>query len=157
MVFFDLFGIGWRRAMRDLPAVAAKLGLRFIVSSDRRVIGRIEGDYQSRNVSIAPDNNALILFSVTGLPRMFLSTKVYEKKNNDLRSKVFNRFFRTRTTNRSEAVVQTIDNSGAALDLLPAFSRRWKRKLDFFEVSEDGIRLSLKYGMNSYVPAKDFE
>ncbi len=154
---FDFFGIGRRRAKRDFPAVAETLGLTFSASRDRSEIGEIKGEYEGRNVTISPDRNATILFSTAGLPDVFLSTKVYEKKNFDTGNSAFDSFFLTRSMSKPEKVRRQIENSGAALDYLPVFSRRWKRKLDFFEISEDGIRLSLKYGMNSYVPAKDLE
>ncbi len=155
--FFDFFGIGRRHARRDFPAVAEKLGLTFVAASDGSDIGSIKGEYAGRKVSISPDDNATILFNVSGLPKLFLSTKVYEKKNFDTGNDVFDGFFLTRNMNKPDAVVRQIGNSGAALDFLSEFSHRWKRKLEYFEVTGDGIRLSLKYGMNSYVPAKDLE
>lgn len=155
--FYDFFGFGWRQAKRDFPGMADNLGMNYITPHDQSEIGKIEGKYQGRNVTIAPDQNGLVFFETFALPKMFLSTKDYQKENFNTRNEVFNSFFNTRTTNRNETVVHQIDSCGAALNFLSVFGRRWKRKLDYFEVSENGIRLSLKYGMNSYVPAKDLE
>ena len=156
-LFLDFFGFGYRRARRDFPAAAEALGLTFVAASDPGGIGEIKGEYRGRKVTIAPDRNAIILFSVAGLPNLFLSTKVYEKKNFDTGNSVFDGFFRTRSMNKPEQLVHRINDSGTALDFLSAFNSRWKRKLDYFSVTKDGIDLKLKYGMNSYVPVKDLE
>jgi hypothetical protein len=155
--YFDIIGVGRRRAKRQFPVVAKKLGLNFVASSDRSEIGRIEGNYQGRKIRIAPDENATMLYRISGLPDIFLSTKVYERENIDTGNMVFDSFFRTRNIKRPDSIVDRINKRGAALEFLHDFNRRWKRKLEYFEVSDEGIRLSFKHGMNGYMPATDLE
>ena len=162
LFFLDITKRGWRRAERELPNLAQKLGLEFSKGKFKYEIGKIHGQYQGRAVHIMPDNNASAQVEFFHRPKLEMSTYRTQRRyppeglfDFDSGNKSFNDFFQTRFANPE--ICEKLAQSAHQLNYLNQFKSKWKRILRFLTVNERGISCSVKYGQATYIPADILE
>lgn len=162
LMFLDLGGLGHQKAARELPGLAAKLGLHFSEAELIREIGSIQGDYRGRDTRILVDH-ATILLQLRTAESLTLATYAPQRRHPpsglvefETGNRSFDRFFQTRYA-RPE--VPRENASRGELDFVRIFKKRWGRCIDFLVVGDGGgIRCKLKYGFSgTYIPAHVLE
>lgn len=78
LFFLDITKMGWRRAARDLPEFAAKMGLHFLQGKFDYEIGEIRGTFHGRPIAVMPDDQASI--DVTLLGRLEIQMGTYQSR-----------------------------------------------------------------------------
>ncbi|MDX2440596.1 MAG: hypothetical protein QNK40_08600 [Desulfobacterales bacterium] len=165
--YLDMTKLGWKRARKNFPNVAAKLGLEHFSPKLKIKIGEIKGEFNGYQIRIRPDYRAIIEVTQIGSlrfrsSRLMLSTSKSQiisppegVRQFDSGNSKFDTFFQTRYALPDLAKLLTDDAS--KLVCLEQFRKTWKNKLRLVEVGDSGIRCSLKYGLSTYIPAETLE
>ena len=166
-LYLDMTKLGWKRARKNFPNVAAQFGLEYLLPKLNYQIGEIKGEYNGYKISIRPDDLAFIGVTQIGSSRFDnlrfkLSTSQsqltsppegmmqFESGNSE-----FDAFFNTRYAIHDAAIILT--NNPSNLVYIGQFRKAWKNKICYVEVDDFGVRCSLKYGVSSYIPADILE
>jgi len=153
--YFDIFWFGFRACKKNLKKTAIQLNLKFIPPTYKYEIGKVEGLYKGYNVQIEPDSNATITVALKNMPNIEFRKSKNQKVNPKHidGGKYFNEFFKTRTAHKHDKVEKGIQASKNEFAFLKE-STLAKSYIDYLSVDEYDLRISLKHGFNSYIPAK---
>ena len=166
-LYLDMTKLGWKRARKNFPNVAAQFGLEYLLPKLNYQIGEIKGEYNGCKISVRPDNLAFIEVTQIGdsrfdSSRLELSTSEPQLTSPpkgmiqfDSGNSGFDRFFITRYA--IEDVAKIFTNNTEKLVYIGQFSKNWKDKICYLQAGANGVRCSLKYGVSSYIPAEILE
>ena len=149
----DILGIGRRKAMREFPKEAERLGLSLKTRRPKE-FGVYKGKYKGYFFTIDPDSNATIYLRMKTLPGLALNT-IYHKTNFNTGNSTFDHLFTERRA--SPKIRENLCKSTELINFVGVFGNRWKGKYRFIRVVEDGIYFSFKYGSGHYIPASILE
>ena len=149
----DMLGFGKKKAMREFPEEAKKLGFR-LKTSRHGQFGVYSGKYNGYFFTIDPDSNATIHLSMPTIPGLRLST-IYNKTDFETGSPGFDQLFSERSA--PPEIREKLCGAKKLLAFADTFGTRWKKKCRFIKVVQDGIYCSFKYGSSSYIPAPVLE
>lgn len=153
LLYLDITGLGRKKALREFPKAAKKLGFSLKASRSRQ-FGVYTGIYKGYGFNIDPDSNATIYLRMPPIAGLKLST-YKDKTNFDTGDHGFDNLFIERTA--SPELGQKLSEATQLLTFVDQFGSRWKRKYRFIEIVEDGIYCSLKYGNGKYIPGSVLE
>ncbi len=157
--FFDFTGFGWRKAKKEFSNAGKKLGLNFIKPKYKFNIGELKGVYENHEVVVVPDDGAKIKIKLDYDGNMELRTVSdnYTSPPNGMQhiqanGSVFNSFFKTRYAHASLA--SKISQSDELAQFIKIFKGKWGRKIEYLEINNSSLIVSMKYGKESYIPSK---
>ena len=149
--YLDFTGIGKRKAIKEFPIAAQELGFELTSKRSSQNFGFFNGHYQGYEFNITPDYSAKIILTIKPIQGLKeISTApgsiIFTSQNQQ-----FDNLFKTReaTKKLSPIIQQATRFQKTAL----AFGHKWQRPTDFIGIDENEIRVTLKYGHGSYIPA----
>lgn len=149
--------LGWKRARKNFPGVAAQLGLEHLSPKLKIKIGEIKGEFSGYQVRIRSDYRATIEVTQIGSlrfrsSRLMLSTSKSQiislpkgMTQFDSGSSEFDTFFRTRYA--IPEFIKILTDDASKLVCLEQFRKTWGNKLRLVEVGDSGIRCYLNMGL----------
>ena len=163
LLWIPVQALGHRRALRQLPGVAAQLGLARLPGSAEPRFGGLGGDILGRSTLVEPEDEARIsaLFQTRKTLELHESPRGTHPPQGMIEfetpNSAFNRMFRTR-----RAAKETADTLCSTPDLLAdivRFSDRWLWSLRYLAVEGSRVSCSLRYGhpWSRYVPPRVLE
>jgi hypothetical protein len=149
------------RAMRDFPALAAKLGLVHRPSLHQGAIGGLSGEYQGYRVYIDPDDQRAISLRFEHEP--LVDFRNYEVNRGAPRrmhtyysgDKRFDAFFKTRYA--GDQVATRLDALEHPRKLLEAFQGPYFRQLKQLNITSNGVSCVLDFGNPPHIPGAAIE
>ncbi len=150
----DILGFGKRKAMRNFPIEAKKLGFTLKTSRSGE-FGVYSGKYRGYFFTIDPDSNATIHLQMKSIPGLKELTTKQGDTNFKSGDKEFDTLFKTRLA--SDHLAKKLRQGMPFTTFAVQFGKRWKRKCRFIQFYHDGIYCSLSFGNGSYIPAPVLE
>jgi hypothetical protein len=144
-------------ATRDLPSLAAELGLTHVAPRYNGAQGQLRGTFQGRSVIVDPDDRRRLLVRFNVAPPVDLRRAPPESAPRrgwvlvHSKSRAFNSFFRTRVAapELAEALAQ---HSAVEPLLAPFLTGEFSRVINEFAIGQDGVSCRLDYGTPPYFP-----
>ena len=146
----DILGFGRRKAMREFPEEAKRLGFDLKTSRSGE-FGVYSGKYKGYFFSIDPDSNATIHLQMKPVPGLKEFMTKQGEMNFNSGNKEFDSLFRTRLV--SPELGQKLSSAKPFITFAVQFGRRWKSKCNYIQIYDSSIYCSFKYGNGSYIPA----
>ena len=149
--YLDLTGIGKRKAIKEFPVAAQELGFKLTKKRSSQNFGFFSGQYRKYEFDITPDYSAKIILKmqpIKGLEQISTASGNIEFMSQNSQ---FDKLFKTREATKEFAPViqQATRFQKAAI----TFSQQWQRPSDYIGIDNNEIRITLKYGHGSYIPA----
>ncbi len=155
--YYDLGGFGWRKAKEQFSESGKLLGLEFTAPDFDYRIGQLTGTYENHEVRILPDEQAQIEVKLNVTRPLELSTQAFQRTSPpsgmaviESRYPAFNHFFETRYAD--PALAQLLAESESFAAFLEDFQKKWGRQLEYLMLSDTTLTVSLRYGLQSYIP-----
>jgi len=151
LLFFDITGLGRRKALREFPAAAQQFGFVRQKSRASKPIGDYAGEYRGYHFVVEPDRNATIQLQMK--PLEGLKEMMTRKGDSNFESgdASFDGLFKTRRA--STEMAGRIQRSPEFLQYAARFAGQWRWKANYIQIHSDAIYCSLKYGNGRYIPA----
>jgi hypothetical protein len=162
MLFFAIMVLGFVRrkagnvvARSQYPGLAGRLGLKYVPSTYKTGVGRLEGDFRGFRVSVDPDDQRRIHVRFSGQPAIELHSYVHNKRSRQGQksfrptSRVLSQLFKT--AHASPSLIETLNaDERLAQQLKPV---KFIRQLKTLSVSSSGVIAVFDYGNPPYIPA----
>ena len=155
LLFFDITGLGRRKAQREFPAAAKQFGFVRQKSRASKPIGDYAGDYRGYHFFIEPDRNATIQLQMKPLEGLEELMTRKGASNFESGDASFDGLFKTRRA--SAEMAGRIQGAPEFLQFAAQFAGQWRWKANYIQVYPDAIYCSLKYGNGRFIPASVLE
>ncbi len=153
--------LGRRRAERELPQAAEKMGLQFNQGEYKSEIGSISGTYQEHEVLVRPDKPAIIVRYQKQIDGIDLSTWSPSglrrpEINFDSGNREFDRLFKKRKV--AKQLSEKFQAAPLVFEAIVAFRRKWRRVIAQIDLDTMRFSIWMKNRLAvSYVSAAEME
>lgn len=162
MLFFAVTVLGFLRrkagnvvARSQYPHLASRLGLKYVPSSYKNGVGRLDGDFRGFRVTVDPDDQRRIYLRFQGRPKIELHSYVHNKRSGQGQkpfrpaSRVLSQLFKT--AHGSPEMIEAVNSDPDLPQVLKPL--KFLRELKTLTVSEGGVTAVFDYGNPPYIPA----
>lgn len=150
-LYLDYTGLGKRKALKEFPAAAKEFGFELTKKRSSQSFGFFTGHYDGYDFNITPDYSAKITLKMKTIKGLNEISTAPGNIDFVCQNPLFNKMFKTRQS--TEDVIPVIQQATRFHKGAIAFAQQWRRPSDYIGINDSEIRVTLRYGHGSHIPA----